>query len=48
MNMFLLTQGICNQIRLARMIMDLQVIIFDELQPTALPKVEKSLSEDIL
>jgi hypothetical protein len=30
------------------MIVDLQVINFDELQPTALPKVEIFLSEDIL
>jgi hypothetical protein len=48
MNMFLPTQGIRNQIRLARMIVDIHVIIFDELQPTALSKVEIFLSEDIL
>jgi hypothetical protein len=48
MDMLLPTQGIRNQIRLARMIVNLQVIVFDELQPTALPKVEILLSEDIL
>jgi hypothetical protein len=48
MDVLLPTQGICNQIRLARMIMNLQVIVFDELQPTALPEVEVFLSEDIL
>jgi hypothetical protein len=48
MNMLLLTQGIRNQIRLARMVMNHQVLIFDELQPTSLPKVEIFLSEDIL
>jgi hypothetical protein len=48
MNMLLLTQGIRNQIRLAQMIMDFQVIVFDELQPTALPKDEILLSEDVL
>jgi hypothetical protein len=46
--MFFSTQGIRDQIRLAQMIVDLQVIIFDELQPMALPKVELFLSEDIL
>jgi hypothetical protein len=48
MDMLLLTQGIRNQIHLARMIMDLQVIILDELQPTTLPKVEILLSEDVI
>jgi hypothetical protein len=33
---------------IALTIMNLQVIILDELQPTALPKVEILLSEDIL
>jgi hypothetical protein len=47
MNMLLLTQGIRNQICLARMIVNLQVIVFDELQLTALPQVEILLSEDI-
>ena len=47
MDMLLSTQGICNQIRLARMVMNLQVIILDELQPTVLPKVEILLSEDV-
>jgi hypothetical protein len=47
MNMLLLTQGIRNQIRLARVIVNFQVIVFDELQPTTLPKVEIFLSEDI-
>jgi hypothetical protein len=48
MDMLLPTQGIHNQVRLARMTVNLQVIAFNELQPTALPKVEILLSEDIL
>jgi hypothetical protein len=48
MNVLLSTQGISNQIRLARMIMNLQIIILNKLQPTALPKVEILLSEYIL
>jgi hypothetical protein len=48
MNMLLLTKGIRNQIRLARIKVNLQVIILDELQPTTFPKVEIFLSEDIL
>jgi hypothetical protein len=47
MNKLLPTQGIRNQIRLARMIVNLQVVIFDELQSTTLPKVEILLSEDV-
>jgi hypothetical protein len=39
------TQGIRNQIRLAWIIENFQVIILDELQPSALPKVEIPLSE---
>jgi hypothetical protein len=42
------TQGICNQIRLAWVIMNLQIIILNEFQPTALPKVEVFLGKNIL
>jgi hypothetical protein len=48
MNMLLSAQGICNQICLARVIVNLQIIILYELQPTALPKVEVLLCEYIL
>jgi hypothetical protein len=48
MRMVLPTQGICKQIRLARMVVDLQVIVLDELQPTTLPKVEIFLGKYIL
>jgi hypothetical protein len=48
MDMLLLTQGIRNQIRLAQMIANFQVIVFNELQPSVLPKVKILLSEDIL
>jgi hypothetical protein len=48
MNVLLSTQGINNQIRLARVIVNLQVIILYELQPLALPEVEILLSEYIL
>jgi hypothetical protein len=48
MDMFLSTQGICNQIRLAQVIVNIQIIILYELQPSALPKVEIILSEYVL
>jgi hypothetical protein len=48
MDMLLPTQSIRNQICLARMIVNFQVIVFDELQPTVLPKVKILLSEDLL
>jgi hypothetical protein len=48
MGMFLSTQGIFNQIFLPRIVMDLQVIILDGFQPTALPKVKIFLGKDIL
>jgi hypothetical protein len=48
MNVLLPTQGICNQIRLARVIVNLQIINLNKLQPSALPKVEILLSEYIL
>jgi hypothetical protein len=48
MNVLLSTQGICNQICLARVIVNLQITILNKLQPTVLPKVEILLSEYIL
>ena len=48
MNMLLATQGICNQFCLARVIVNLQIIILYEFQPSALPKVEILLSEYVL
>jgi hypothetical protein len=48
MDMLLPTQGICNQIRLALMIMNLQIIILYELLPSALSKFEILLSEYVL
>jgi hypothetical protein len=47
MNLPLSTQGIRNQIRLARIIVNFQVIILDELQPSALPKVKILLSKNV-
>jgi hypothetical protein len=46
--MLLPTQGICDQICLAWVVMNLQVIIFNKFQPTVLPKVEILLSEYVL
>jgi hypothetical protein len=43
-----MTQGICNQIHLARVIVNLQIIILYEFQPSVLPKVEIILSEYVL
>jgi hypothetical protein len=48
MDVFLPTQGIRNQIRLARVIVNLQIIILNEFQSSALPKVEILLSEYVL
>jgi hypothetical protein len=48
MDVLLSTQGISNKIHLARVIVNLQVIILYELQPLAFPKVEILLSEYIL
>jgi hypothetical protein len=48
MDVFLPTQGICNQILLARVIVNLQIIILNELQLSVLPKVEILLSEYVL
>jgi hypothetical protein len=41
-------QGIGNHICLARMIMDFQLIIFDQFQPSSLPHVQVRLDEKIL
>jgi hypothetical protein len=43
-----LTQGIRNEIRLVRIIVNFQIIVLDELQPSALPKVKILLSENVL
>jgi hypothetical protein len=48
MSMSLPTQGICNQIRLAWVVMNLQVIVLDEFQPTTLPNVYVFIGKDIL
>jgi hypothetical protein len=48
MDVLLSTQGISNQILVARVIVNLQIIILYELQPSVLPKVEILLSEYIL
>jgi hypothetical protein len=42
------TQGIDNHICLARTIMDFQLIILDQFQPSSLPHVQVRLSEKIL
>jgi hypothetical protein len=46
--MCLATQGIRNDIHLSRMIMNLQIIVLDKLQPSSLVHVQIWLSEDIL
>jgi hypothetical protein len=48
MNVLLSTQGIYNQIRLARVIVNFQIIILNKLQPSVLPKIEILLSEYVL
>jgi hypothetical protein len=44
----LVSQGICNHIRLNRMIVNLNIIVLDQLQPSSLPQVQISLSEKVL
>jgi hypothetical protein len=46
--MHLAAQGICNDICLSRMIMNLQIIIFDQLQPSSLAHIQIRLGEDII
>src|SRR3954468_21314433 len=44
----LTAQHICNDICFARMILHIQVIVLNQLQPSALPDVQLPLGEDIL
>jgi hypothetical protein len=46
--MLLMDQGICNDICLPRMIMSLQIIVLDQLQPSSLVHVQIQLGEDTL
>jgi hypothetical protein len=46
--MRLVAQGIHNDIRLSRLVMNLQIIIHDQLQPPSLAHVQIKLGEDIL
>src|SRR3954469_4191477 len=46
--MALTAQRICNNICFTRMILHIPVIVLNQLQPSALPEVQLSLSEDIL
>ena len=48
MDMLFPPQGICDQIWLAWKVMDLEVIILDEFQLMALPKVKIFIGKDIL
>src|ERR1043165_9215201 len=47
-NVALTAQRICNNICFSRMILHIQVIVLNQLQPSALPEVQLSLSEDVL
>src|ERR1043165_1736755 len=44
----LTAQCICNDICFTRMILHIQVIVLNKLQPSALPEVQLPLSEDVL
>jgi hypothetical protein len=48
MAMVLVAQGIYNDIRLSRMIMNLQIIVLDQFQSSSLAHVRIRLGEDIL
>jgi hypothetical protein len=41
-------EGVCYHVGLPRVVMDLEVIIFDQFKPSSLTEVEVWLSEDIL
>jgi hypothetical protein len=45
--MGLMAQSIGNNVRLARMIVNLEIIIFDHLKPSSLTHVQLRLGEDI-
>jgi hypothetical protein len=45
--MGLMAQSIGNNVRLAKMIVNLEIIIFDHLKPSSLMHVQLSLGEDI-
>jgi hypothetical protein len=45
--MGLMAQSIGNNVRLARMIVNLEIIIFDHLKPSSLMHVQLRLGEDI-
>src|ERR1043165_4544391 len=47
-DMALTAQRICNNICFARMILHIQVIVLNQLQPSALPEVQLPLDEDVL
>jgi hypothetical protein len=42
------TPGICNHVCLARVIVNLKIIVLDQLQPSSLPHVQIRLSENVL
>jgi hypothetical protein len=44
----LAAKRICNHISFAGMIMDFQIIILDQFQPSSLPHIQIRLSENIL
>src|SRR3954462_7920956 len=46
--MALTAQRICNNICFARMILHIQIIVLNKLQPSALPEVQLPLSENVL
>jgi hypothetical protein len=41
-------QGICNHIHLTRVMMKLDIVVLDQLQPSSLTHVQISLSENVL
>jgi hypothetical protein len=43
----LAAKRICNHVRFAGMIMDLQIIILDQFQPSSLPHIQIRLRENI-
>jgi hypothetical protein len=43
-----MTQRVCNDISLSRVIVDFQLIVLDQLEPSLLPHVQIRLGKDVL
>jgi hypothetical protein len=44
----LMTQRICNDVCLSRVVVNFQLIVFDQLEPSSLPPIQIWLGKDVL